>query len=105
MRSSPGAPRGVSFRDHCWYQNRTLHCVPQDTLLKKVFAIDVLACPVCNGRMKIIAYIASASLARRILEHLGLPATGPPLAKARLTESEGYDPAPDYEQAEPSRDE
>jgi hypothetical protein len=55
--------------------------------------------------MKIIAYIASASVARRILAHLGLPTTGPPLAKARLPESEGYDPAPDYEQAEPSWDE
>jgi len=73
--------------------------------VNKVFANDVLACPVCSGRMKLIAYIGNASVARRILEHLGLPRTGPPLAKARLPEIEGYDPAPDYEQADPSWDE
>jgi len=55
--------------------------------------------------MKIIAYIASATVARRILEHLDLPTTGPPLAKARLPESEGCDPIPDYEQADQSWDE
>ena len=26
-------------------------------LLKKVFAIDVLACPECSGRLKMIAFI------------------------------------------------
>jgi hypothetical protein len=55
--------------------------------------------------MKLIAYIASADLARQILAHLGLPMTGPPLAKARLPESEGCDPTPDYEQADQSWDE
>ncbi|HYS07234.1 MAG TPA: hypothetical protein VEP66_00760, partial [Myxococcales bacterium] len=52
--------------------------IPWAELLKKVFAVDVLSCPVCSGRMKLIAYIASSSVARRILEHLGLPTTGPP---------------------------
>ena len=79
--------------------------IPWAELLKKVFAVDVLSCPVCSGRMKLIAYIASSSVARRILEHLGLPTTGPPLATARLPETEGCDPAPDYEQADPSWDE
>ena len=51
-----------------------------------VFAVDVLSCPLCSGRVKLIAYIASASVARRILEHLGLPTTGP---TARLLETEG----------------
>jgi hypothetical protein len=84
---------------------RRAYRIPWSELLKKVFAIDVLACPVCSGRMKIIAYIASATVARRILEHLDLPTTGPPLAKARLPESEGCDPTPDYEQADQSWDE
>jgi hypothetical protein len=84
---------------------RRAYRIPWSELLKKVFAIDVLACPVCSGRMKIIAYIASATVARRILEHLDLPTTGPPLAKARLPESEGCDPIPDYEQADQSWDE
>ncbi len=101
-QSAPVASSGVSAMSA---GARRAYRIPWSELLKKVFAIDVLACPVCNGRMKIIAYIASATVARRILEHLGLPATGPPLAKTRLTECEGYDPAPDYEQAEPSWDE
>ena len=45
--------------------------------------------------MKLIAFINSASVARRILEHLGLPATGPPPAKARFPDSEGCDLVPD----------
>ena len=72
---------------------------------QKVFAIDVLACPVCHSRMTLIAFINSASVARRILEHLGLPATGPPLAKARFPDSEGCDLVPDYEPADPAWDE
>ncbi len=41
--------------------------------LKRVFAIDVLACPDCDGRMQLIAFIAQATVAKRILDHLGLP--------------------------------
>ena len=70
-----------------------------------MFAIDVLAGPVCHGRMKLIAYINSASVARRILAHLGLPTTGPPLAKASVPDSDGCDPVPNYEQADPAWDE
>ena len=81
------------------------YCIPWAELLQKVFAIDVLACPVCHGRMKLIAYINSASVARRILAHLGLPTTGPPLAKASLPDGEGCDSAPDHEQADPVWDE
>jgi hypothetical protein len=69
--------------------NERKYRIPWAEMLQKVFAIDVLACPVCHGRMKLIAYINSASVARRILEHLGLPATGPPLAKARFPDSDG----------------
>jgi hypothetical protein len=79
--------------------------IPWAELLQKVFAIDVLACPVCHGRMKLIAFINSASVARRILTHLGLPTTGPPLAKASLAETEGCDSLPDYDRADPAWDE
>jgi hypothetical protein len=39
--------------------------VPWADLLQKVFAIDVLACPDCNGRMQLIAFIAQATVAKR----------------------------------------
>jgi Putative transposase len=55
-------------------------------LMRRVFEIDVLACPSCGGRMKPIAEITDRRLARRMLEHVGLPseasqpwpARGPP---------------------------
>jgi hypothetical protein len=42
--------------------------VPWATLLLKVFAIDVLACPKCDGRMQRIAWITEAKVIRAILE-------------------------------------
>jgi hypothetical protein len=69
--------------------------VPWADLLKKVFAIDVLACPECGGRLRLIAFIAEATVARRILDHLGFDSTGPPVAPAR------DEPAPDYDLADP----
>ena len=51
-------------------------------MLRRVFLEDVLACP-CGGRRKIIAFIKEAEAVKAILESLGLPATGPPMAPAR----------------------
>ena len=45
--------------------------------------------------MQLIAFIAQQAVARRILEHLGLDSTGPPLARARAA-PEQFDPGPDY---------
>jgi hypothetical protein len=57
--------------------------VPWAELLQKVFALDVLECPRCAGRLEVIAYIAEPRVARRILDHLGLASQGPPCARAR----------------------
>lgn len=46
-------------------------------LLKRVFNIDVKTCPVCSGKMKIIAAIEDPGVIKKILAHLGLP-TKPP---------------------------
>jgi hypothetical protein len=70
-------------------------------LLKKVFAVDVLACPECGGRLKLIAFIAEATVARRILDHLGLDSQGPPVARGRAP-PEPFDPGPDYDVADPA---
>jgi len=53
-------------------------------LLQRVFREDVLACP-CGGRWRAIAFITERTVVKAILEHLGLPTTGPPLAPARST--------------------
>jgi 23S rRNA U2552 (ribose-2'-O)-methylase RlmE/FtsJ len=46
-------------------------------LLLRVFAIDVLECPKCEGRMRILAVITDPDAVERILEHFELP-TEPP---------------------------
>ena len=48
-------------------------------LLQRVFAVDVLACPKCGDRMRVIATIEDPRVVRRILTHLGLAGDeGPP---------------------------
>ena len=65
--------------------------IPWAELLRRVFAEDVLKCPRCGGRMRIVAAVTSPTGIRKILEHLGLPARAPPLARARLAEDERDD--------------
>jgi hypothetical protein len=57
--------------------------LPWAVLLKRVFLVDVLECPKCRGRMKLLAAITAPAAIRRILLHLGLPADAPHLARAR----------------------
>jgi len=51
-------------------------------LMRRVFAVDVLECPHCHGRMRILAAIHPPDTTRKILEHLGLPSRAPPIAPA-----------------------
>jgi hypothetical protein len=46
---------------------------PWAELMKRTFGLDVLCCPDCGGRMKLIALIRDPSVVRQILEHLKLP--------------------------------
>jgi hypothetical protein len=46
----------------------------------------VLQCP-CGGRRVVLAFLTDEKVVKKILEHLGLPTTGPPLAPARRNES------------------
>lgn len=40
-------------------------------LIRKVYEADPLACPKCQGPMRVIALIDDPAIVRRILEHLG----------------------------------
>ena len=51
-------------------------------LMKRVFSIDVLQCPRCGGRMRIIAAIHPPDAIRKILECLGLSSRPPPIVSA-----------------------
>ena len=45
--------------------------------MQRSFGFDVLACPRCGGRLRLIALIEAAAVVRRILAHLGLPTEVP----------------------------
>jgi hypothetical protein len=53
-------------------------------LLKRVFAIDMARCPVCQqGTLRIIAAILETSVVKKILRHVKLAVDPPPIAPAR----------------------
>jgi len=60
-------------------------------MMKRTFGFDVLACPRCSRRMRVIATILSPAVVRKILEHLGVRASPLPRAPAR---------DPDWEQVD-----
>lgn len=52
-------------------------------LMQRVFALDVLACPRCGGRLRLVALLDASAVTVRILRHLGLPDTVPPPLPSR----------------------
>ena len=46
-------------------------------LMHRAFALDVLACPHCGGRLRLIATLHDPAVIRKILAHLGLAPSGP----------------------------
>jgi len=69
-RAPPPAPRRA--RHVAWAE-----------LLRRTFGLDVLACPDCGGRLRLVATIADPRVIARILAHLGLPLAPPPPAPPR----------------------
>ena len=56
---------------------------PWAELLQRCFAIDVLACPRCGGRMRLVTLVTEAASVRRFLRGLGESTTAPARAPAR----------------------
>jgi hypothetical protein len=46
-------------------------------LMHRAFSIDVLACPHCGGRLRLIATLHDPALIRKVLAHLALSRSGP----------------------------
>jgi len=66
-------------------------------LMKRAYALDVLCCPRCQGPMRLIAVIENELVARRILQHLGLPQRAPPRGRGSGSGQEhlpGFDADP-----------
>ena len=51
--------------------------------MRRTFGFDVLTCPRCGGRLRLIALIEQASVIQRIVRHLGVPAETPEPGPAR----------------------
>ena len=102
VAAAPGKKKAVVQAEKAGRAERTTegartYRIPWAELLAKVYDIDVLACPECGGRMQLIAFIAEPAVAKRILEHLHLDSTGPPLARPRVDQPDPVDPAPAYD--------
>jgi hypothetical protein len=66
------------------------------SLLERTFAIDVLACPDCGGRLRFIATIEDREVIEKILRHLEVPLDPPVPAPARRADwLPGVDPVID----------
>lgn len=65
------------------------------TLMRRTFRFDVTVCPNCHGRMRVLSAITDAAVAKRILDHLGVPSDVPVLAPARdpTYEQMSWDPS------------
>ena len=53
------------------------------SLMARTFGFDVLACPRCGGRLRLIALIEEAAVVERVLRHLGVPTEIPAPHPAR----------------------
>lgn len=53
------------------------------TLLRRCFETDVLACPSCGGRLRVLGEITEPATVRLVLESLGMPTEAPKAARAR----------------------
>jgi hypothetical protein len=74
-------------------------------LMRRTFGVDVLACPRCGGRLRLVALIEQASVIQRILRHLGFPTHVPEARPARApprafdrTDDQSYD-SPEFDAA------
>jgi hypothetical protein len=72
------------------------------SLMARTFGFDVLACPRCGGRLRLVALIEDSAIIGRILRHLGLPtevpaprpARAPPLPPLGTPDHTGWDDDP-----------
>ena len=68
----------VTDRYHLMTDGRS-HCRWPTTaaLMHRAFAVDVLACPGCGGRLRLIATLHDPAVIRKLLAHLGMARSGP----------------------------
>jgi len=66
--------------------------LPWAQLLRRSFDVDIEQCSRCGGRIRLIQSVTEPTVARAILERLGLPTEAPSAARARdPTDDDGAD--------------
>jgi uncharacterized protein YbaR (Trm112 family) len=53
------------------------------TLLRRSFDVDVLECPSCRGRLRVLGEVTERTMVRLMLDRLGMPTNAPRAASAR----------------------
>jgi hypothetical protein len=53
------------------------------TLLRRSFEVDVLSCPSCGGRLRVLGEITEPRMVGLVLDSLGMPSEAPRAARAR----------------------
>ena len=56
-------------------------------MIRRVFLVDLLACP-CGGRRAVLAMVFDSMSIERVLTHMGLPCSPPERAPPRALERE-----------------
>ena len=86
----PGTADGVDVREAAAPEDGNASCAKPRAgayqwaeLMRRTFGVDVVACPRCGGRLRLVALIDQASVIQRILRHLGLPTDVPEPRPAR----------------------
>ena len=80
---TPGPPRERPGRERPTPQR-----LPWAELLRRVFLVDVLDCPRCHARMRIVAAVTESGAVERILRHLGESTHPSPVAGPRASPRE-----------------
>ena len=56
-------------------------------MAKGLFALDVIVCPACSGRLRLIVALTDPASVRRYLQDVGLPTEPQPLIPLGLTQT------------------
>jgi len=86
----PKAPLGPVAPEPVRPLPRPHRPIPWADLLKRTFQTDVLTCPRCGGKRRVVAVVLRSTTAQAILEHLRLPSRPLPLAPATSPPQLGF---------------
>jgi len=81
--AQPGTPERGCHAEQQTVKPSPRRRIPWADLLKRVFKLDLLVCPSCQGPRRVIAVITQVDVIEKILCCLGLPTEPPVIQQAR----------------------